>query len=54
MYQRKLKLGQVLKMKLKLKLPVDEESIVPAEDVVIEYHHPFEAGTFHHLYFLED
>jgi hypothetical protein len=40
-------------LKPKLKLPVSEELIVPAEDVVVEYHHPFEAGKRHHLNFLE-
>ena len=38
----------------KLKLPVGEELIVPAEDVVVEHHHPFKAGKCHHLNSLED
>jgi hypothetical protein len=43
----------MLKPKLKLMLLVGEEVIVPAEDVVDEYHHPFEAGKHRHLNFLE-
>ncbi len=49
-HERKLKQGQVPKPKLKP--PVGEELIVPAKDVVVEYHHPFEAGKHHHLGFL--
>jgi hypothetical protein len=42
-----------LKLKQRLKLPGGEEKTVPAEDGHFEYHHPFEAGKFHHLNFLE-
>ncbi len=49
-HERKLKLGQ----KPKLKPPVGEEMIVPAEDVVVEYHRLSEAGKHHHLNYLVD
>jgi hypothetical protein len=42
-----------LKLKQRLKLPGGEEKTVPAEDGHFEYHHPFEAGKFHHLSLLE-
>jgi hypothetical protein len=50
LHERKLKPGQ----KPKRKLPVDEETIVPAEDVVVEYHRLFVAGKRHHLNYPED
>ena len=43
-----------LGLRPKLKLPVGEELIVPAEDVVVEYHHLFEAGKFHHFNYLDE
>jgi hypothetical protein len=53
-HERKLRLGRWPRLKLKLKLPVVEQWKVPAEDVVVEHHHPFEADKRHHLNFLED
>ncbi len=47
-----LKLREV--QKPKLKLTVGEELMVPVEDDVVEHHHPFEAGKFHHVNPLAD
>jgi len=44
----------MLGMKPKLKLPVGEELIVPAEDGDFEDHCLFESGRLHHLNYLEE
>jgi len=50
LHLQKLRLG----LRPKLKLPVGEKWIVPAEDVVVDDHRPFESGKHYHLNYLED